>query len=105
MARQMRGLLTGVKRMADLIDRAALLKCLSKNSITGKITFADGKSIIETVEDFPSVDAVEVIRCRECQHWEAYELFPEVGACYRLVETRTGSEYCNRGERRTDADN
>lgn len=47
--------------MKEYVEKSALIETMSRNSITEKITFADGKSIIETVREFPVADVVEVV--------------------------------------------
>ena len=94
--------------MADLIDRAALLKIIRAEALNAMelnanrhhpsaLAFGHCHSLVKRA---PAVDAVEVVRCRDCKQWEAYKAFPEIGECYLLGETRTGSEYCSRGERK-----
>ena len=46
--------------MAEYIEREAALKELNKNSITKKITYADGVSIFDTIKNIPTADVVEV---------------------------------------------
>ena len=53
------------------------------------------------IEDAPAVDAVEVVRCKDCRH-----ITVERGLCFCNVwEKFNGMGYegfCNYGERRTD---
>ena len=46
--------------MAEYIEREAVLKKLNKNSITKKITFADGLSIFDTIKNIPAADVVSI---------------------------------------------
>lgn len=46
--------------MAEYIDREVALKELNKNSITKKITLANGVSIYDTIKNLPTADVVEV---------------------------------------------
>ena len=54
--------------MSDLISRSALIEILSKNSIFEKITCGD-KNIYEIIDELPTVDAVEVVRCKDCIYY------------------------------------
>lgn len=50
------------------------------------------ESYRDWIEELPSIDAVEVVRCKECKHYEA-------DWCYwRDVEIRA-DDYCSYGER------
>lgn len=55
--------------MPEYIEREAALKELNKNSITKKITLANGVSIYDTIKNLPAADVVEVVRCKVCKHW------------------------------------
>ena len=60
--------------MARLIDADELLK--DNIHIVGGIRTTSGKiqniDAIQTstIENAPTVDAVEVVRCRDCEHWD-----------------------------------
>ena len=54
------------------------------------------KKVFDTIIDVqPTVDAVEVIRCKDCK-WK--EL------CEAALEYKGASGYCSKGERREDAE-
>jgi len=50
--------------------------------------------IRRAIERAPTVDAVEVVRCKDCKHWHG-------GDCYRIEITRP-DDFCSYGERRLD---
>ena len=50
--------------------------------------------------DAPTVDAVEVVRCKDCQKWEYDENFS--GWCVEWRRRTHGNHFCSYGERRTD---
>lgn len=62
--------------------------------------------VMFTIDRIPTVDAVEVVRCRECKYWEAIETL--IG--FDCVCTAQGdmnvskdeNDYCSWGERRTE---
>ena len=47
----------------------------------------------------PAVDAVEVVRCRECKNGSQYDNGSDNYVC-RLGGTKKGGGYCSDGERR-----
>ena len=57
---------------------------------------------IWAVENAPTVDAVEVVRCRDCLYWEEYdgEMFCLCDA--NLMTDTAADDFCSYGERRTD---
>ena len=61
--------------------------------------------IQQAVDEQPTVDAVEVIRCRECKHCD-----PENHHCDHYMSTaaplrRKPDDFCSYGERKEGADN
>lgn len=53
----------------DLIDRQALLEQYGGNLFTAQIDYAQGcRDIIEDIKNAPTVDAVEVVRCKDCKY-------------------------------------
>ena len=90
--------------MPRLIDADAFLKDI--------LTAGIGKTIIEYSESDigymirkrPTVDAVEVVRCRDCKHWlkDVPGCTDFVGRC-ELANYMVGATgYCVYGERRAD---
>lgn len=68
------------------------------------MSLADLTSLREVLEDCPTVDAVEVVRCKDCKHYER-------GRCEGNHDICTEEEYwfyvkpddfCSCGERRAD---
>lgn len=67
--------------------------------------------VIETVQDeylrkSPTVDAVEVVRCRECRHWNSRTGFCNFNSHFSMDgfdwDVFNDDDFCSRGERRTD---
>ncbi len=61
--------------------------------------------VIETVQDEylqkpPTVDAVEVVRCKDCKEWEYDENFS--GWCAMWRRRTLGDHFCSYGERRQE---
>lgn len=82
-----------------LIDADALLRETKERDMSLTVTEWD-------IKNAPTVDAVEVVRCRECVHWSN-----EVGICWCDMHSHFKGEdwnmfdaddYCSYGERRND---
>ena len=90
--------------MADLIDRAALLE---KTTYLWCEAFGYEACVCcDDIKDAPAVDAVEVIRCKECKHWGGV---PFGNICRRWSAPLEGmknctkpGDFCSYGERRPD---
>ena len=88
--------------MDDLISRQAAINELSycqtylfdTRDHDKKISLEDAEY---TIERLPSVDAVEVVRCKNCKH-----LFEDNGCPLRYFKTHLEDDFCSYGERKTD---
>lgn len=49
----------------------------------------------------PTVDAVEVVRCKDCKRWGVYP-DGEDGMCHCLCRCTGKNDFCSYGERRTE---
>ena len=64
------------------------------------------------MEDAPTVDAVEVVRCRECKHWKptgskagnSFSGMEYIGGCEFTQYCRCESDFCSCGERKDGDD-
>ena len=67
------------------------------------IHYYDGEEIIKNA---PTVDAVEIVRCRECKFgsWDSEP--DDAMVCVRTNDGfwRSGNDFCSRGERKEGAD-
>lgn len=83
-----------------LIDANALIK---EANADGAYGYVDAKQIA----DAPTVDAVEVVRCRECKFgsWDSEP--DDAMVCVRTNDGfwRSGNDFCSRGKRKEGADN
>lgn len=91
--------------MNDLISRKAakeeILNWAVRIHNPGNLSTEDTMAVLDNL---PMVDAVSVVRCKDCQDW-MYE-YDNVGLC--VVDApevdgveRGALEYCSRGERRS----
>ena len=62
------------------------------------------------IEDVPTIDAVPVVRCRECKHLnvvnrkELYAHCPKTNTMFLPFELDTKEHFCSLGERKEGAD-
>ena len=83
--------------MTRLIDADALPK------YTGYALSAD--EVAMAVENAPTIDAVPVVRCKDCKHCEyASNRIPteQAWVCYKLGIDVEQDWFCSNGERRDD---
>jgi hypothetical protein len=65
---------------------------------------------LDLVEDAPTVDAVQVVRCRDCEFWYGGKKFaPNFNACRMWSASGTtrytaDMDFCSKGERKTTAE-
>ena len=76
-----------------LIDGDALMDEANSDGAYG---YVDAKQISEA----PTVDAVPVVRCRECKHYDGKWMCKISG-----VPSRKPDDFCSHGERKEGADN
>lgn len=96
--------------MTDLIDRDKLrlfpIRRDHYDKENGNEHFVFGiESVLEYVEQLSAVDAVLVVRCKDCVHYE-------LGCCLKIYsdgnvnkdawQERTPNDFCSYGERRND---
>ena len=87
-----------------LIDADALLEKMKRTSRYFDVVF--------DVEEMPTVDAVEVVRCRKCKHWKpsgskagnSFSDMEYIGGCEFTNYYRTESDFCSYGGRKEGAD-
>ena len=60
------------------------------------------EDFLEYIDNEPTVDAVEVVRCKDCKWWETDEVFKCVA--YDAFWVANPDDYCPWGERKEDAE-
>jgi hypothetical protein len=98
------------EKRLDLISRNDLIKAveakrfaISDNTHPYEAIRIQGKYFREVVDNAPKVDAVEVVRCKNCKHAEINENHPNKPLiCYltRMCGTVKPDWYCWQGERK-----
>ena len=60
---------------------------------------AERSAFKHDVADAPTVDAVEVVRCKDCKHWCIHKRL-EIPWCRAMHIDRNAEDFCSDGERR-----
>ena len=84
--------------MARLIDGDALIAWIKgSQQMTSKM-----KNIICYIKSMPTIDAVEVVRCKECEHM--YDGLKNDGylICHKFNYFINADDFCSYGEREGD---
>ena len=78
------------------------------NHIWNCTTNAEGKGLGEIIDDIPTADVVEVVRCKDCKYnvkgdsesefWNICTLRP------RLYVPVSDEDYCSRGEKKDEGE-
>ena len=105
--------------MAEYIEREALMKNFCGYDMTKCVKYGNESAeqqhdsystmmmyeIADEIEDAPTVDAVEVVRCRKCKQGEVDDPdFPDEYYCHAGCGWNNGDFYCAYGERKEGAD-
>ena len=95
------------------IDREKTIKDIESKRLafdTAKISVAEalriqGKAIREAIENAPSADVVEVVRCSECKYNPNYKRAKGMVWCRKFRQDVRSDGFCSYGKRRTDDGN
>lgn len=99
---------------ADALKRKSVpLLFPTKMEPCGHIPVPVNSVVVAEIEQAPTIDAVPVVRCRECEHWKpskskAGNTFSDmeyIGGCEFTNYYRRESDFCSYGERKEGADN
>ena len=96
--------------MGRMIDAEPVEEFLENKvkSLTGRSFSVGGYSgALEKLKTAPTVDAVPVIRCKDCQHWgPRLEEYDGLGLCWAFGAQPAAAQdengYCNRAKRKTE---
>lgn len=91
--------------MGDLISRSELYKAWDALDETQEPNLLIDAMIRET-QDATAVDAVEVVRCKDCKHTTRSKVSPEKIICCltKMCGTVDPDYFCADGEREIDAE-
>lgn len=80
-----------------LIDADALESKMEQN-LWGKEW--DKALALQMVRDAPTIDAVEVVRCRDCKHWDNEDDAQRCSYTHNGLHWAKPDDFCSYGERR-----
>ena len=82
-------------KMSRYIDADTLIKALRRLRDKGELLIGIAE-VMYTIDDMPTADVVEVVRCGECIHWNA-----ETKGCKRnpSVYRWYAKDFCSNGVR------
>ena len=83
--------------MSDLISREAIDLGKCRGGLVGNRMFVDLEDVAVAIKAIPSVDAVEVVRCGECEY---INKFPCPARDCNTGDTKNCIAYCSMGKRR-----
>lgn len=89
--------------MMRLIDADAVMKTMRENSEGNEGWYGDTWAFMRDVENAPTIDAVPVVRCKDCKCWT--EWANGTGSCNRFTLDWIGTDaddFCSMGERKDD---
>ena len=90
--------------MNDLISRSALLERLAFKRMGSmqRNTYPGLESAIAQVKKAPAVDAVAVVRCKDCKHRDPEDKRCDHPMGGNIPFSRKDDDFCSYGERRAD---
>ena len=99
--------------MHRLIDANKLIDFIDVGHLrhTGKLCYSE-IDVANLLLHAPTINAVEVVRCRECKHWKpsgskagnSFSDMEYIGGCEFTKYFRRESDFCSYGERKEGAD-
>lgn len=94
--------------MNEYIDRKQLLQdiedCVVFSARPEKVPTKEmigARRVVERIKEAPAIDAVEVVRCKDCKHWAVLEECGHYCSHWGNMMTDTlEDDFCSNGERR-----
>lgn len=86
-----------------LIDADALIETMRENAEGNEGWYGDTWAFMRDVETAPTIDAVPVVRCKDCKCWTEWS--NGTGSCSRFALDWIGTDaddFCSMGERKDD---
>ena len=87
---------------ADKLIKAMNIKCKVKDDRDAINVARAFNKILDIIRDAPTIDAVEVVRCCDCEHM--YDGLKDDGylICHKFNYFINADDFCSYGERKTD---
>ena len=70
-----------------------MTRLIDADALKGRINTAFFSEIGKIIDDAPTIDAVEVVRCKDCRHWRT-------SYCVIHDDSWEETDYCSDGERK-----
>ena len=87
--------------MNDAISRSAVLKVLFENCHCDLAYYSEYEEFKAELEAIPSLNVVEVVRCKDCKHWVQSSGATEHVKCCEFAGYMVGENgYCVYGEKK-----
>lgn len=83
------------KVILHILSQIAVAKEINSDFIT--LTVGNGKTILKVFEE-----QQQIVRCKDCKHWEQYSDIPVIGNCPILDQSKREDWFCADGERKDD---
>ena len=81
----------------ELLDNIGILYEYHKEQMNF-VAYSTIEDVCQIIDDMPSEDVVEVIRCKHCQYWTGKDYD---GCCIKNgLATRYANDFCSYGERK-----
>ena len=92
-----------------LIDADALIPIMKYTTTDNEIGVFPIRlgfdAIKEVIDDASTIDAVEVVRCKDCKYWHSNTEFCDVWSHANFIAQRTlADDYCSLAERREESE-
>lgn len=97
--------------MGEYISRKAALKKLCykcNNELSEEPCEPSDCFILEAIRSLPAIDAISVVRCLECKHYEmgvCLKIYDDGAASRYAWQERKPDDFCSYGERKDGAGN
>lgn len=97
--------------MSDYIKREDAIQAVKDNSYSlndDELIEVNGFGAIDSINELPSADAIEVVRCKDCKYLKPYTSqygsgqFCECPCSFGGQGIKKPDDYCSYGERRDD---
>ena len=93
--------------MSDLISRDDLLEVIVKRKrpesgadcSKERYRYMQWLADYWAIKDAPTIDAVEVVRCKECKHWDNKDDAQRCSYAHNGLHWAKPDDYCSYGER------
>ena len=88
------------KRLIDSNELKSEFEWL--RSVVNESSKDEIQEIIQRIENAPTVDALEVVRCKDCVYWKEHDGEMFCNHWGNLMTDTAQDDFCSYGERRTD---